>query len=487
MIRKNGVGTNSIFLTVFKLLTTLVGIVITMILSKNLSLDEYGTYSQGNLIGTVGTSILILGLSDAVNYYFSRFESDREKCNKYLSTILIIELIVGTIGFIVIASSYHLFSVYFKNVALQNIVIWVAAVPMLTNLINIFQILFIATKKAKQVAIKNFIIAILKIVVVSIACFFVKNIIIIFASILFIDIVQVLYFYISLRRDGIELRFKFFDPSIIIKILKYSIPIALYVFLNALFKDIDKMIVGGLTSTEDFAVFSNVSKALPFDILSVSLLTLMIPAVTKNVINDNHEAIEKLYKNYFLIAALSTWTLGLTAIITSKDMILFLYGDSYLSGNNIFVMYILVDLVKIFNCYLIISAKKKGLVLALTSLGSLVINILLDYLLFMWFGMIGVAIATLIVTVLNNFIILLISRHYFSFRVSKIINFNFIIFFGLESILVFKILHLLTDYLESIHMYYLYILLICFSIACVCLFASNIPFVKKAIKELNEF
>lgn len=484
---KNGVGTNTIFLTVFKLLTTIVGIVVTMILSKNLSLEQYGTYSQGNLIGTIGTSMFILGLSDAANYYFSFFEKDKDESDRYLSTILIIELIVGFVGFIVIASCYYPLSLYFNNQSLQNVVIWVAAVPMLTNLINIFQILFIATKKAKQIAVKNLIIAILKVGIVCVTCFFIKNIIFIFALILFIDVAQVIYFYISLRLAGMNLKLKNFKPSAVLEILKYSIPIALYVFLNALFKDVDKFIVGGLVSTEEFGVFANVSKALPFDILSVSLLTLMIPAVTKNVINNNNESIEKLYRHYFLIATLSTWTLGITAIFASKELILFLYGSNYTSGNNVFIVYIFTDLIKIYNFYLIISAKKKGLVLALTSLISLVFNIALDYLLFFWLGTIGVAIATLIVTALNNFAILFISRHYFHFNLRRVIDIKFVIFFICEASLLFAGLYFLIRYLQSIKMYYLYILLITYTLSCSLMLVTNIPFIKKTISGLNDF
>ena len=487
MNKKNGIGTNTIFLTIFKLLTTVVGILITAILSKNLSLEEYGTYSQVNLIGTIGTSILILGLSDAANYYFSVYENNKDELDKYLSTILIIELVIGTLGFIIIASCYYPISLYFSNSSLQNIIIWVAAVPMLTNLINIFHILFIATKKVKQIAIKNLVVAILKVGIVCLTCFFIKNITFIFALILLVDVLQVIFFYISLRLSGFNIRFKNFKISAVFEILKYSIPIALYVFLNALFKDVDKFIIGGLVGTEEFGVFANVSKALPFDILSASLLTLMIPAVTKNVINNNSKAIEKIYRHYFLLATLSTWTLGITAIFANKEMILFLYGTNYLTGSNIFIVYIIVDLIKIFNFYLIISAKKKGLILAFTSLVSLGFNVALDYLFYFCFGTIGVAIATLFVTMLNNFAILLISKHYFPFNFLNIIDFKFLLSFMIESILLFTGIFFLIQFLESINMHYIYILIITYLLSFSTMLLCNISFIKKAFSGLNNF
>ena len=62
-----GASWDSLFLTVVKLVTTLTAIIQTKILSVGLSLTDYGTYSQANVVVSLGTSFLLLGLGDAIN------------------------------------------------------------------------------------------------------------------------------------------------------------------------------------------------------------------------------------------------------------------------------------------------------------------------------------------------------------------------------------------------------------------------------------
>ena len=59
-----GASWDSLFLSLAKFLTLLFGIVSAKMLSTALSLEEYGTYAQANLIMTTGTSIILLGLGD---------------------------------------------------------------------------------------------------------------------------------------------------------------------------------------------------------------------------------------------------------------------------------------------------------------------------------------------------------------------------------------------------------------------------------------
>ena len=63
---------DSLILSFVKILTTVSGIVCTMILSRTLTLVEYGTYSQGNLVVSLVSSMTVLGLTDASNYFFNR-------------------------------------------------------------------------------------------------------------------------------------------------------------------------------------------------------------------------------------------------------------------------------------------------------------------------------------------------------------------------------------------------------------------------------
>ena len=59
-----GIAWDSFFLAFSKGLTLLFGILSAKILSVGLTLEEYGTYAQANLISTTGTSLILFVLFD---------------------------------------------------------------------------------------------------------------------------------------------------------------------------------------------------------------------------------------------------------------------------------------------------------------------------------------------------------------------------------------------------------------------------------------
>ena len=74
--KQSGAATSSILLMSVQIVTTILGLIITKLLSVNFSLKEYGTYSQALLVTTTVTSISILGLTNATNYFYNRTDDE---------------------------------------------------------------------------------------------------------------------------------------------------------------------------------------------------------------------------------------------------------------------------------------------------------------------------------------------------------------------------------------------------------------------------
>ena len=55
----------------------------------------------------------------------------------------------------------------------------------------------------------------------------------------------------------------------------------IYVLTNSLCRDIDKMLIGGWYNTDQYAIYANCATLLPFDIISASFLTILIPILTR--------------------------------------------------------------------------------------------------------------------------------------------------------------------------------------------------------------
>ncbi len=66
-----GAAGDSLFLSSVKVVTAVFGLFTAKLLSTCFSLQEYGTYSQAMLVVSVASTVCMLGLSDATNYYYN--------------------------------------------------------------------------------------------------------------------------------------------------------------------------------------------------------------------------------------------------------------------------------------------------------------------------------------------------------------------------------------------------------------------------------
>lgn len=403
---KGSLVTDSIWLTIVKIVTIFISLMITKILSVKLSLAEYGTYSQANLIISTTTAISIVGLSDGVNYFYNGF-SENDKKKTYINTIFGIQLFIGLFCAAVIFGFKDLLTIYFNNDALKPIYIWIIFSPMLANFIAMYQVLFISIGEAKIIAIRNLIVSIIKLGIIVLATLITKNVLTIFILLFVTDILQVFYFAYFFGRRNFFINVLKFDKKIVKQIMKYCLPLAVYILTNSLSRDMDRYIVANFASTDEYAIFSNCAKMLPFDILTTSFATVMIPIVTKYISKKMYIEAQNLYKNYLKFAYITTWIIAFGAIICAKEFILLLYDEKYLPGIPIFIIYVFVDMIRFANVAIILRAKGKTKLLMFYSIGMLGANFILNILFYHFWGLYGPALSTFLVTLVMNVLMLI--------------------------------------------------------------------------------
>lgn len=399
-INMKGAAWDSVFLTIVKFITIFTAILQTKILSIGLSLTDYGTYSQANIVVSISVSILLLGLGDAINYYFndSSGKYSKEQRIQIVNTIYTIELIAG-IGLVcIVLFARDLIAQYFSNEGLKIVVIIISIKPMFDNMIYFYQILFVSTGKAKVIAIRNLVISILKVVSIFIAVHIFNSVIVIYISLILLDILQLIFFAILFSKKNFAvLPFKC-NFSLAKEIMKYGFPMGIFALTNALTRDIDKLIIGYMSNTETVAIYSNCSKVLPFDIIVLSFATVLIPYIMKYISQNQLESSILLFKNYLKIGYYTVWTFGVAVLVVTKQAISFLYSSEYLVGEPIFILYVVDSMIKFASMHLILTASGKAKLLMKYSAISLGANAVLNIVFFKLFGIVGPAIATLVVT-----------------------------------------------------------------------------------------
>ena len=167
------------------------------------------------------------------------------------------------------------------------------------------------------------------------------------------------------------------------------------------------------------------------------------------------------------------------------DLVLYAFEhtEKYLSGISIFVVYILVDIMQFTNITLILSASGKTKTLMLLSGGSIVLNIGMNFLLFHLLGVIGPAIATLLITSLTGAAILYFSAKKLGTRITGFFDFRYLIRLLAENIAAVTVLACLRNLLESAGLNNLLILLLICGTYYVILLALN---KKRLIVNLKE-
>lgn len=396
-----GASWDSVFLTFIKVLTILTSIILTKILSVGLSLKEYGTYSQANMIVSISMAILLFGLGDAINYFYNNQENklDEKERIKIINTIYFLEIVLGCILAFLLIMCRSLIADYFNNIFLNTVILIICFKPMLDNIIYFYQLLYISIGKSKIIALRNLVIAITKLIIMYIGVNSLKKLELIFLYLVILDILQLLLFKLYFFKEAFLINPLKIKKEFIKKILSYSFPMGIFAITNALTRDIDKIVVSKVATLEQVAIYANCSKILPFDILSISFATVLIPYIMKFVSSGDKKNGVLLFKNYIKIGYYSVWIFGTSVLIVSEQAINFLYTNEYVAGNMIFVLYIFDSMIRFASLHLILTAKRKTKLLMIYSIISLMLNTVLNVIFYKIFGIVGPAISTLLVAI----------------------------------------------------------------------------------------
>ncbi len=461
------------------------GLVTTRLLSEFLSVYDYGTYSQILLIISTVSSFTILGMMDGVNFFYCK-ETDSLKKEVYVSTIFAWQYIMGALsGLAVMLLSVPLCT-YFKNDKIENVLIFAALIPVMQNLLNMLQVLLIAVGKAKMLAIRNFIVSVIRLVIVFAVVKISQNIAVILTATLLLDISQVIFFRLILKKNQCFISLKKVNFRLIKEITKYCIPMAVFTMVNSLNRDMDKYLISLMTDTETLAVFANASKILPFDIIMTSFCTVLIPNITKLVSQKSFSDAAALYKLFLEISYITTGILCCTALVVAPQLMNLLYSEKYLSGLTVFCIYIIVDLFRFTNITLVLSAAGKTKWLMLMGTGALIFNGCLNILLYHLSGINGPAVATLITTILSGVLMLAMSAKVLKTKLKEFFSVKYLLLFSAESIILTLIFSRLASYLHQLQWNYLVILIVAGGLYAVIMTALNLKRLLHNIKRINK-
>ncbi|MGI6695193.1 MAG: oligosaccharide flippase family protein [Christensenellales bacterium] len=430
-----GVAADFVVLSAVKVVTAVSGMLTTAILSRRYTLEEYGTYSQALILVALVSALILFALADASNYFFNR-SNDLKERKRYINTIFFLETVVGLTAALLVVVLQGVIVGYYENAKLLPLIYIIAISPLLTNYIVLYQVLHVSIGNARAISVRNFIWALLKLFLAVVLTTVDNSVFWMLLALLTVDALSVLYYWTAFSRKSFLVRPFNFDVDCIKPILRFAVPMAVYTISKSIAREIPKLFVSRYLGVEALAIFTNASKALPFDLVLGAMITVIMPYFTRYANLKDKSSIRNLLRLYFEIGYMTMWIMAGCALIVPEDMIGFLYGDKYLPGREVFVIYIIYDIIQFANLSLILSARGKTKTLIKVALVLVFTNFILTYFLTRQLGMLGAAVATLLSAVITITILLKQSFSEVSVKVAEIFDIRVFGNFVLKAALV---------------------------------------------------
>lgn len=397
---KNGLISDGFKITSIKFITTFLTLFSAMILSRSLTLIEYGTYSQLMLAINLITTIIILGLPNSINFFIADIE--KAESNKFLSTYFSLALILSVLSGIILMATNSLMIIYFRNSLLSEFTLFLFLFPLTKIISTSFDHVLIVYKKTNQMMILKLVHTLFILTPLSLS--FLSKIT--FTQYIYTFMTfEILYsFIVYLVYNKIIGKFKFvIDYKLVRDIFRFSIPIGLASVLGIISNQLDKLIIGRFYNTAELAIYANAAKELPIAIIASSITAVLLPRIIKIFKQDKKRAIQ-LWSNVSLLTFAIMAFFSLTLIAFSDEVITLLYSEKYIPGKTVFQIYSLVLIFRFTYFGMILNAAGKTKFVFYSSLLSLVLNVILNFILFYTIGFNGPAIATVISLALIAFL-----------------------------------------------------------------------------------
>ncbi|HHX31533.1 MAG TPA: polysaccharide biosynthesis protein [Bacteroidales bacterium] len=416
---KVSLGSDAMKLTTSKVITMGISMVSAMLLSRFRSLEEYGTYSQILMVVNLMTSLIMLGLPNSINYFLARAETDKER-EKFLSVYYTLSTILSiVVGFILLCSTSLLVR-YFDNKLLYNFMYVLAVYPWTKVIMSSIENVLIVYKKTSWVMIYRIANSFSLLFIIFLVQLCNWNFQIYMLLFVLVEAIFAISVYIIVHHLTIELKFTI-DKSLIKNVLSFSIPIGLASVVGTLNIELDKLMISRFLDTEKLAIYTNASKEMPVTIIVTSLTAVLLPQLTRLLKNGENNKAINLWGNATFLSYLAICYLATGFFTFAPDVMTFLYSEKYLSGVSVFRVYNIVLLLRCTYFGMILNAKGKTKFIFYSSIISLGLNVILNYVLYNILGFIGPAIATFLSQLIINLIQLIYTAKIMRISFTKIL------------------------------------------------------------------
>lgn len=336
---------NKVFsLSLSQIVLMLSGIISSMVFSRTLEVRDYGTYMQTFLAYQAAMPFLTLGIPSALYYLLPRSEN---KVGFVIDCVFILSISALLFSFFLYFGGNKLLASRFNNNDLLMTLKWLTFYPLYTVPILILSSVLIFKNEVKINAVYNTLTGLLTTLLLIFVALFSKSFEI---PILIRVILPLVFLPIALYLIFKNLSGKFRGPNLksIKSILHISLPLGIATILGTTAVQLSNIIVSLYSSPEDFAIFSNGTKEVPFiGIITGSISVIIMADMAKYIKEGEHLTAVKLFNKAAHISAIFLFPIFCFLFVFAESFINILYSAKYMESVFPFRIYLIIVPIRI--------------------------------------------------------------------------------------------------------------------------------------------
>jgi len=389
---KNSLSTQTIIVTFGKSSEKIVLLLLSIILSRYLSVSDYGAYKQTLLVFSTLVVIFSIGIPNSISYFVPQLSISKQK-TLILQTYILLT-ILGLIVSLLMFFGADLFATSFHNEKLTLFLKWLSLYPLFFLPTQSYTNLFISLERAKLTGLLSLSFGIIKFILVLSVVLVDLPIQYIFMSLVLFSIVQfiiVLAIVFNLFR---HIR-TCWDILLLKEQLFFTLPIGVSAMIGIIIRKMDQIMISTFFTPKQYAVYVNGAIEIPFImIISTSAMAVLMPFLVKSYkIGDINSFVNKWSNSVFKVS-LIVFPITIFFMFFAQETMVVLFSKKYIASSYVFRIYLISQIVRITvygNIFLVIGKSK--LIFKFTLI-ALILNLVMNFMFIHIFGFIGPAIAT---------------------------------------------------------------------------------------------
>ncbi|WP_235298267.1 MATE family efflux transporter [Portibacter marinus] len=359
--------------------------------------SEIGLYELFFFISNVVSFFWVMGLNNGLMSYYPKLSREKQKSLLFNLGLLLVSLAL------IASTALLLFEPLIARLAGSNsgdiqYMHWIIAYMVLSAPGNFTEYYLLLKNKPVRILRYGLILFGLQIVLIGYGVHNGYTILGLLQLMVLWAAIKFIWFWVIALRYG--------RPSLDFKLqmvfLSFSFPLIFHMLLGNGMEYVDGFLVTYFFDSEVFAQFRYGARELP-------LLTVLVGAISTALIpiavNDMSGALSQVKKK---ITRLSNFIFPISVVLmlTSTFLFSFFYSESYKLSARIFNVYLLVISSRILMPQVIVFSRHHNMILMLSAGVELLVNFIFSLLFLRYFGIIGIAWATVLAYLINKIILM---------------------------------------------------------------------------------